>query len=323
MNDLIIIQTSQGLAQYVLSCFKTPEEAQKAGAVISFDARHNSCRWAKLTARAFMKAGFKVYLFNQITPTPFVPFTVQQLKAAVGVMITASHNPKEDNGYKVFWSNGPQIKPPHDKNILKNIGENLEPVDHQAAFNENLNEFQVEDPTEKMSNCYYETLQNLLYDRENLNANFAQKIVYSAMHGVGASFIDRAFSSANFPPVVHVEDQKEPNPDFPTVPFPNPEEGKSALNLSMKLADEIGAIYILANDPDADRLAIAEKVDGVWKIFNGNEIGTLLAWWQLQVHLKRYGEQKYQRKNLYFIASTVSSKMLGSLAKKEGKMHTY
>jgi phosphomannomutase len=94
LNDLVIIQTSQGLAQYVLSSYPSPEEAREAGAVISFDARHNSSRWAKLTARVFLKAGFKVYLFNSITPTPFVPFTVQQKNAAVGIMVTASHNPK-------------------------------------------------------------------------------------------------------------------------------------------------------------------------------------------------------------------------------------
>ena len=100
MNDLIIIQTTQGLAKYVLNTFPTPEHARSAGAVVGFDARHNSLRWAKLTARVFLENGFKVFLFSSITPTPFIPFTVQQKTAAVGVMITASHNPKEDNGYK-------------------------------------------------------------------------------------------------------------------------------------------------------------------------------------------------------------------------------
>ncbi len=318
LNDLVIIQTSQGLAKYVLSCYPTLDDARKAGAVVSFDARYNSSRWAKLTARVFLKNGFKVHLFNKITPTPFVPFTVQQMKAAIGIMITASHNPKDDNGYKVFWSNGPQIKPPHDKNIFLSINENLQPADDDA-FNEDLTMFQdnLNDPTEELGKRYYDTLQNLLYDEE-MNAGFKKKVVYSAMHGVGASYIDQAFSMAKFAPVLHVDDQREPNPDFPTVPFPNPEEGKSALNLSMKTADENGSIYILANDPDADRLAVAENVEGQWKIFNGNEIGTLLAWWQLQVHLKHHGEEKFERKNLYYIASTVSSKMLGALARKEG-----
>ena len=139
------------------------------------------------------------------------------------------------------------------------------------------------------------------------------------MHGVGADYIDKAFAATHLPSVIHVEDQREPDPDFPTVAFPNPEEGKSALNLSMKTADENGAIYIIANDPDADRLAIAEKVQDSWKIYNGNEIGALLAWWQLQVELKNRGaDSDLKREHLYFITSTVSSKILGAIAREEG-----
>lgn len=317
MNDLVIIQTSQGLAEYVRKAYNTAECALKAGAVIGFDARHNSARWASLTARVFLKAGFKVYLFDSITPTPFVPFTVQQAKAAIGIMITASHNPKEDNGYKVYWSNGPQIKPPHDKNILHSIIENLKPKEDQDSFSDDLSDFKENLINPKVyADTYYNTLKGLLYD-ELMNSNFKLKIVYSAMHGVGSSFIDRAFATANFSPVVHVHEQKDPDPEFPTVPFPNPEEGKSALNLSMKRAEDNDSIYIMANDPDADRLAIAELVDGTWKIFNGNEIGTLLAWWQLQVHNQKFGEH-FVPKDLILIASTVSSKMLGAIAKKEG-----
>ena len=318
LNDLVIIQTSQGLAQYVLKCFPSPNEARKAGAVISFDARYNSSRWAKLCARVFANAGYKVYLFNKITPTPFVPFTVQQKGAAIGIMITASHNPKEDNGYKVYWNNGPQIKPPHDKFILESINEHLKPADDHV-YNEDLSEFNdnIIDPTEEIGSLYYSMLHELTYD-QSLNSDFSQKIVYTAMHGVGASYIDHAFETVKFKPVIHVSEQKDPNPDFPTAPFPNPEEGKTALNLSFQTAEEHGAIYILANDPDADRLAIVQKLEnGTWKIFNGNEIGCLLAWWQLHVHNSKYGD-KYNKKNLYYIASTVSSKILGAIAKKEG-----
>merc|ERR1712223_875217 len=319
LNDLVIIQTSQGLSQYVLKCYDKPEEAKNAGCVISFDARYNSEKWAKLTARVFSKAGYRVYLFNTITPTPFVPFTVQRKKAAVGIMITASHNPKEDNGYKVFWSNGPQIKPPHDKHILASIDDHIVPKD-KLAFSEDLSGFKnlIVDPTEEMGDLYYNDLREQLYDAEKLNSNFKKKIIYTAMHGVGANYIERAFKMAKFQNPVMVAEQKNPDPDFPTAPFPNPEEGKTALNLSFITADKEDAIYILANDPDADRLAIAQKLsDGTWKIFNGNEIGSLLGWWQLQVH--HYGDSNhFKRENLYYIASAVSSKMLGTIAKKEG-----
>ena len=318
MNDLVIIQTSQGLAKYVLSCFPTPEHARSAGAIVGFDARHNSERWAKLTARVFLQNGFKVYLFSSITPTPYVPFTVQRKTAAVGVMVTASHNPKEDNGYKVFWSNGPQIKPPHDKNILHSIALNMEP-ESDLAFREDLSEFgdKLIDPFEEIHNTYMETLKSKLF-RKSLNQGLRSKIVYSAMHGVGSRFIDAAFEIASFPQVIHVPEQKEPNPDFPTVPFPNPEEGKSSLLLSIETAEQSGAIYIIANDPDADRLAVAQKVADKWKIFNGNQIGALLGWWQLQVHLNQDCDGRYQRCNLYYLASTVSSKLLRAVANVEG-----
>ena len=220
--------------------------------------------------------------------------------------------------FLVFWNNGPQIKPPHDRNILQHIADHLKPESSQA-FNEDLTDTDslLIDPMEEMFEAYYSTLIAKLYD-ENMNRQLQHKIVYSAMHGVGAQFIDEAFKAASLPPVVHVPEQKDPNPEFPTVAFPNPEEGKASLHLSFKTAEEHGAIYILANDPDADRLAVAQKSsDGKWKIFNGNEIGAMLAWWQMQTHFKQYGDT-YLRHNLYFLASTVSSKMLRSIATSEG-----
>lgn len=223
-----------------------------------------------------------------------------------------------DDFFSVFWNNGPQIKPPHDQNILQHIADFLKPESCQA-FEEDLSDVDalLIDPLEEMSDTYFATMKAKLYDA-NLNQKLRHKIVYSAMHGVGAAFIDQAFGVASLPAVLHVLEQREPNPDFPTVAFPNPEEGKSSLSLSFATADDQDAIYILANDPDADRLAVAQKLDdGSWKIFNGNEIGALLGWWQIQTHFKEHGE-KYSRCNLYFLASTVSSKILRSMASSEG-----
>eukprot|EP00094_Tigriopus_californicus_P008514 TCALIF_08206-PA protein Name:"Similar to PGM2 Phosphoglucomutase-2 (Homo sapiens)" AED:0.04 eAED:0.04 QI:1733/0.87/0.77/1/0.87/0.88/9/0/593 len=323
INDLVIIQTSQGLANYVLQANKSPDVAKTMGVVIGFDARHNSHRWARLTGGVFHRLGFTVYLFSSITPTPWVPFTVQSKKAAVGIMITASHNPKQDNGYKVYWSNGPQIRPPHDGNILESIQHHLVPAAGDESFDEtyiqNYNDKSnppVIDLLEVMSNEYYEVLNRGLMKRTN-NEEYKESIVYTAMHGVGANFIDRALETAGFKALVHVKEQRvEPDPEFPTVVFPNPEEGKSALNLAVKTADVIGSIHILANDPDADRLAIAEKHNGQWRIFSGNEIGTLLGWFQFISHTTHNPDTN--RANLYFIASTVSSKILRSIAREEG-----
>jgi phosphomannomutase len=140
--------------------------------------------------------------------------------------------PKEDNGYKVFWSNGPQIKPPHDTLILKSILEHLQ-IDDPEAYNDDLYKFKEDlkiDPTKEMTDKYYQTLKDLLFD-ESLNEGFKRNIVYTAMHGVGAAFIDQAFAMAKFRPVVHVPEQQEPDPEFPTAAFPNPEEGTPAAAL--------------------------------------------------------------------------------------------
>jgi len=319
MNDLVIIQTTQGLAHYLLSETNPTIPVREMGAVIGFDARFNSSRWAKLAAGVFLDLGFKVRLFSTITPTPIVPFTVVQKNACIGIMITASHNPKEDNGYKVFWRNGPQILSPHDKNIQKHILDNLEPYS-QETFDDNRIAYSnpnLIDPLEESSTSYFSVLNSILFDK-SMNQSCRRKIVYTAMHGVGSDFIDKAFKATGFDPVIHVKEQREPDPTFPTVPFPNPEEGKSALNLSQKTAEENSSIYILANDPDADRLAVAQRLSsGEWKIFNGNEIGTLLGWWQFKIYTE-FLAKDIAKKNLYFIASTVSSKMLQSIAREEG-----
>ena len=229
-----------------------------------------------------MTSLFLFQLFSRITPTPWVPFTVQRRGAAVGVIVTASHNPKEDNGYKVYWSNGCQIKSPHDFNIQESILANQAPFAGADTFNDDLPDCDkslLEDPLSEINEQYFSALEKGLFNK-TMNENFDKKIVYSAMHGVGADYVETAFRTAGFSSLVHVQEQKgvhfmnslnvlhvnlgifvDPDPTFPTVRFPNPEEGKSALDMSMKTAAEINSIYILANDPDADRLAIAEKID--------------------------------------------------------------
>jgi len=323
MNDLVIIQTTQGLANYLITVHG--EKVKTMGAVIGFDARHNSSRWARLAAGVFLRKGIKVYLFSKITPTPFVPFTVQRKSAAIGVMVTASHNPKDDNGYKVYWCNGPQILPPNDTNIQESILKSLEPENREKSFSDDLCDVSdlLEDPLEDTIQAYYQYIEAMLFDKEGLNQAYeGPPLVYTAMHGVGADYVDRAIAAAGFKqPVVHVKEQRDPDPEFPTAPFPNPEEGKTALNLSMETADANGSLYILANDPDADRLAVVQKVDGKWRIFSGNELGALIGWWQFKVNTEKLAPE-VKRENLHFVNTTVSSKMLSSIAKIEGLTYT-
>jgi len=311
MNDLVVIQTAQGIAKYLLATNKTVRDQ---GIVLGYDGRYNSKRFADLSAAVFLNEKIKVYLFSRMVPTPFVSFCVKVKKAAAGVMVTASHNPKEDNGYKVYWGNSAQIISPHDKNIQKSILENLEPLPSSWVVPSSN---QVIDTFDEISKSYYENLHAVV-PKEFLSMNQKTKCryVYSAMHGVGYPFVAEAFKVANLPELIPVEEQKDANPDFPTVKFPNPEEGKSSLELSIKLANEKNLTIILANDPDADRLACAEKdpATGAWKVFSGNELGSLFGWWILQC--QKATNTKLD--NCYMLASTVSSKILRAIAKKEG-----
>jgi len=312
MNDLVIIQVTQGLKAYLL---RTDQEIAKKGVVFGFDGRHNSHRWAKLAAGVFLRDNIPVYLFTTTTPTPFTPFTIVKLGASAGVMVTASHNPKQDNGYKVYWNNGAQILSPHDKEIQKEILANLEPAD--GAFEEPTVHPLLKDPMNDIYNDYYRIIKETAFSEE-LNSKLDVPIVYTAMHGVGNPYVQKVWTAAGFKEsILHsVPEQADPDPEFSTVDFPNPEEGKSALNLSFQLANQIGSKYILANDPDADRLGVAQKIGDNWKILTGNEIGALFGWWLIKVHKDK--NPGCDMSDIYCLASTVSSKILQTICTSEG-----
>lgn len=313
MNDLVIVQTGQGLTKYLID---TIFDVSQKGIVIGYDGRYNSKRFAELTAAIFIANGIKVYLFSKICPTPFIPYTILKYKCAAGIMVTASHNPKDDNGYKVYWENGAQIISPHDKKIQSYILNNLEPLESSWNVDKIYSSSYYEDPREDIMQLYYQDLkETVLYPEVNKDTTL--KFTYTAMHGVGYEYMSAAFEAANLKPFITVEEQKFPDPEFPTVKFPNPEEGKSALNLSIKLANESNSSIILANDPDADRLACAMKTkSGDWHVFSGNELGALLGWWM--IHTYQVLHPDVDMSDAYMLASTVSSKILASMAKKKG-----
>ncbi|XP_033631930.1 glucose 1,6-bisphosphate synthase-like isoform X1 [Asterias rubens] len=314
INDLTIIQTSQGLLRYVESM---NPECKSQGIVIGYDARHCSRRFADLTAAIFLNAGVRVFLFSKIVPTPFVAYAIKRYKAATGVMVTPSHNPKGDNGYKVYWENGAQIISPHDKGIASSIESNLEPW--KSSWDTSLVESNPlkTDPLDDIMEAYLADLQNKIYDRD-LNTNCPVRITYTAMHGVGTAFVKKSFDAVGLPPLIDVVEQVDPDPDFPTVKYPNPEEGKSALDLAIRTANANTSNVIFANDPDADRFALAEKQpNDNWKIFTGNELGAVLGWWQWVCYMKN-NPQCTDGKDVYMLASTVSSKILSTISLKEG-----
>eukprot|EP00605_Chrysophyceae_sp_TOSAG23-4_P002778 GSChrysophyteH1.ASY1.ANO1.3062.1 assembled CDS len=320
MNCLTIMQTTQGLARYLEECFG--EEAKSQGVVIGYDHRAasvvgstgesslSSKRFSRQCAAAFLHAGFKVYMLEELVPTPFVAFGVTHLGTCCGIMITASHNPKQDNGFKVYWNNGAQIIPPHDSGISRHIEENLKPWPATGYA---------------VASAYYDALMTLRAVDVNTGnlAVGALPVAYTAMHGIGGKWIDKAFSlfhpgstdDTGVVKLIKVPSQFNPDPNFPTVTFPNPEE-KGALDKSQEYARENNCDFIIANDPDADRLAVAEwdAECNQWKVFSGNNLGVLLAHWQIM----KYKKDPSNSADAAVLTTVVSSRMLKAIAAAEG-----
>ncbi|XP_057686038.1 glucose 1,6-bisphosphate synthase [Corythoichthys intestinalis] len=322
INDLTVIQSTQGLCVYLLKC--VPDAARR-GVVVGFDTRGqpesgcSSQRLASLTAAVLLSRDVGVHLFSSYVPTPYVPFAVKELGAAAGVMITASHNPKEDNGYKVYWSNGAQVTAPHDAAIMACVKEHQEPWG-AACWDVTLAQSSPlrSDPLKRVDDAYMQTLTSLCWNRE-ANSRCPLKFVHSSFHGVAHDFVRRAFAAFGFDrPPIPVPEQKDPDPQFPTVHVPNPEEGHSVLELSIRLAEQENATVVLATDPDADRLAVAEQTNSrEWKVFSGNELAALLSWWMLSAWKHTHGDCA-DLQDVYMLTTAVSSRILHALARQEG-----
>lgn len=264
MNRVLVAQAAVGIARYLKANFDDPS------CVIGFDARKNSDVFAKDSAEILSGLGVRAYLFDSLVATPIVAFAVRELGCSAGIMVTASHNPPADNGYKVFDHTGSQIIPPMDALIAKEIDKfanhelisDLERSNHYSGVPGNI------------SVDYLQGVSGLLNrhsDRKSI------KIVYSAMHGVGSEFIERIFEISGLDPLIQVKAQQVPDGSFPTVSFPNPEE-PGAMDLSMETAKAANADLVMANDPDADRLCVAYRdASGNYVQLTGDELGLLLA----------------------------------------------
>eukprot|EP01134_Creolimax_fragrantissima_P006350 CFRG6350T1 len=311
MNDLTVLQAAQGLCKYLQ---EVNADVATQGIVVGHDHRYHSQDFARITAAVFLSEGIPVYYYKSLACTPMVPFGVNMFGAAAGVMVTASHNPKDDNGYKVYWSNGAQIIPPHDSGIARHILLNQQPWGGVWESFASI-EDKLEDQYDNVLNAYVASCTKK--SKTMGTSGKSAKITYTAMHGVGTPFVYRMYKEFEHPALIPCKEQVEPDASFPTVAFPNPEEGKSALNLSIAEAERSGSELILANDPDADRLAVAEKQpNGEWKVFNGNETACLLAWWVYSCMLKKHPNANPN--DYAMVASTVSSKFLAAMATKEG-----
>ena len=303
LNCLTIVQTSQGLAEYLL---KTNFEAKVQGIVIGYDARHNSKRFAELAATVFINKGMRVWWYEDLVHTPMVPFGVTLLGAAAGVMITASHNPAQDNGYKVYGFNGCQIISPADDHIAAAILDNLEPTTWEEPKEPRLKRVVLT----MVKSKYLERVRQLASERLCKTENDLS-FIYTPLHGVGLGYLNLALESIGMAKATVVVEQAQSNPDFPTVKYPNPEES-GTLDLAISTADEKGVRMVLANDPDADRFAAAEKVGEVWHQFTGDQVGIILAYYLLSEN------RVAPNTNDFMMMSAVSSQLLTHVAAEAG-----
>jgi phosphomannomutase len=308
LNVLTVQQASQGLA---LCVEESITDAKKKGIVIGCDARFHSKEFAEITAKVFASRGFNVYLYSTIVPTSYVPFGVVTVGAACGVMVTASHNPKDDNGYKVYWDSGTLIVSPVDTNVTKHINDNLKPWDLSGA-----DMTLITDPLDRVNAAYMNTSTEHLCFHKEENSKTDLKVIYTAMHGVGTKYVLEQIEKFGLPRPELVARQVAPDPSFPTAPFPNPEE-RGALRIAKEDAEKLGCSIILATDPDADRLAVAERQgDGSWFVLHGNDIGILLADWYWESYHRSHPE--VAPIDCCMLTTAVSSGMLQALCNKEG-----
>jgi len=303
MNEYMIGKATQGLANYLIKT--TGEIGKSKGVVIGYDSRINSVKFAERTALVLCANGIKTYLFDSIKSTPELSFAVRELKCQAGVMITASHNPKEYNGYKVYWEDGGQLVEPQASGIIEEVNKTDEFDDVKVITKEEaLANGLLTILSDELDSKYLESVK-----KEAILKNLPKdiKIVYSPLHGTGGSPVKRLLEELGYINIYVVDEQFEPNGEFPTCHYANPEE-KSVFDLAIKLAESKGANICIANDPDADRTGMMVKEDGEWIYFNGNQIGTLL----LAYILKNSREIK---SNSAVVSTIVTTPMLDLLAK--------
>ncbi|HZI13421.1 MAG TPA: phospho-sugar mutase [Myxococcus sp.] len=305
MNRAVVRRTTAGLARYLKA--HVPD-ATTRGVVVGRDARRLSAELAEDTAAVLAAEGIPAHVFGPPVPTPLTAFAALHLNAAAAIMVTASHNPPEYNGYKVYWSNGAQIIPPHDTGIAASIAQ-VEPANRVPLLPvaDARSRGLIHELPDAVGEAYLRAILGLrLYGK----GSDTLSVVYTAMHGVGGVWAERALREAGFPHFTAVSEQQMPDGRFPTVRFPNPEE-PGAMDLSQATAERVKADLVLANDPDADRLAVmARDADGKLRLLTGNEIGVLLGYFTLT--------QGTRRARPHVVTTIVSSAQLGHIARELG-----
>lgn len=304
MNIYTVGMATQGLSNYILKNFKHLPEIRVA---IAYDSRNNSRLFAETAAGIFAGNGFQVYLFDSLRPTPELSFAIRHLKCQSGIVLTASHNPKEYNGYKAYWDDGGQVVAPHDTNIIDEVSKITSISD--VKFNgpkENIHMIGNE-----IDEIYTDEIKKLSLSPEVLSRQSQMKIVYTPIHGSGVKLVPQILEKLGFKNIIHVPEQDIPDGNFPTVISPNPEES-AALNLALLKARENDADLVMATDPDADRVGIAVKNKaGNHILLNGNQAASILLYYLLT----KWKENNKIKGKEYLVKTIVTTELIADMAK--------
>ncbi|MGJ1436800.1 phospho-sugar mutase [Sphingobacterium multivorum] len=309
MNKYTIGKATQGLANYLKKQF--PDQEIKVA--VSYDSRNNSQAFGQLVANVFAANGIKVHLFTALRPTPMLSFAIRHFGCQSGVMLTASHNPKEYNGYKAYWNDGCQLTAPHDENVIDEVNA----ISSVSDIKFEGNTQNIIPVGEEIDQLYINANKTLSIHPEAVLAQKNLKIVFSPIHGTGITIVPKMLEAWGFENVSVVAEQATPDGNFPTVIYPNPEE-EDAMALAKKKGEEIDADLVLATDPDADRVGIAVKNNkGQFQLLNGNQIGSLLIYYVLSAK----SELKQLGSNPYIVKTIVTSNLQADIADHYGVTH--
>jgi phosphoglucomutase len=302
MNQYTVGVATQGLANYLNKTYP----GQTIKVAIAHDSRNNSRFFAEITANVFSANGIHVYLFPELRPTPLLSFAIRYLKCNSGVVVTASHNPKEYNGYKAYWNDGAQVVPPHDKNTIEEVKKitSFEQVKFKADSS------LIHSIGPEVEKAYYEEVKKLIPNKEVIARHHTIPLVYSSLHGAGITMVPECLRQIGFTNIQVVEEQEKPDGNFPTVQSPNPEE-QSAMELVIRKGKDIGATMVMATDPDTDRVGIGvRKSDGNFILLNGNQAFSLMMFFIMK-NLK-------DTRNSYIAKTIVTTEIVDTMAEKLG-----
>ena len=306
MNKYTVGMATQGLANYMVQTFKDADKS----VVISYDSRNNSKLFADISAEVLLENGIKVYLFDDIRPTPELSFAIRHLHCTAGIMITASHNPKEYNGYKVFWEDGAQITAPHDTNIVAEVAKITDPA--QVKFGDGSKKPVIVGA--EIDEAFLSSILTLTLSPESVARHKDIKLVYTPLHGTGIKTVPVALKRMGFTNLYGVDAQNVADGNFPTVVSPNPEE-PTAMKMAMEKADEVGASIVLASDPDADRVGCAVRnAEGKLILLTGNQIASILT----SYLLTRWSELGKLGQNTYMVKTIVTTELMRAICDKYG-----